>query len=144
MKRPSADDAGKWVNVVILGAATYFGIKILSGLTSSAPPGPDEQSNANCTDPATLSPQQLAAIAEQIEWALRGVTEDEGEVIRQIAKVNNCKDLQMLIVAFGQRRVTVLGTGPFSLPSAVSTYLSTSDIDAINSDLQRKGINFRF
>lgn len=144
MKRPSADKAGEWVKVAMLGAGTYFGIKILSSLTSSGPPGPDEQSNANCTEPATLSPQQLAAMAEAIEWALHGLTEDEAEVVRQIGKVNVCKDLQSLIVAFGQRRVTVLGTGPFSLPSAVSTYLSASDIDAINTDLARKGINFRF
>lgn len=144
MKRPSAGDAKEWVNVAMLAAGTFFGIKILSSLTDKGPPGPDEQSNANCSEPATLSPQQLAAMAEAIEWAFHGLTEDEAEVIRQIGKVNVCKDLQALIVAFGQRRVSVFGIGPYSLPSAVSTYLSASDIDAINTDLARKGINFRF
>lgn len=144
MRRPSAGDAGEWVRVAMLAAGTYFGVKILSSLTDKGPPGPDEQSNANCTEPATLSPQQLAAMAEAIEWALHGFTEDESEVVRQIGKVNVCKDLQALIVAFGQRRLSVFGIGPYSLPSAVATYLSASDIGTINSDLQRKGINFRF
>lgn len=100
---------------------------------SSRPPGTQ-----------TLTDVQVKSIADAIDWAFRGVAEDEGEVIRQLMKANTAVDVWAITKAFGSRRLLFGLSGPFTLPAAVSQYLSASDIERINADYRAKGINFAF
>jgi hypothetical protein len=107
--------------------------------------GPEEADDAPPPNIGpTLTRLEVLSIADALDWAFRGVTEDEGEVVRQLTKARNDRDIFEIVKAFGSRRLLFGLSGPYTLPAAVSVYLSANDIATINADYRAKGMAYSF
>lgn len=94
----------------------------------------------------TLSDVQLKTLANQIQTALNGMTEDEAAVYRAFTSVKTNIDVLNLIAAYGTRQTGYWYWSYFTgtLPSSIAHYFDVAEVKALNDMLAKKGIKYRF
>lgn len=82
--------------------------------------------------------------ADQLDTALmEGATEDEETVYNVFRKMKTMGDINKLIDAFGDHR-QMLTLSWITLPQAISTYMSKSEIKKLNGIISDNGIDYTF
>lgn len=92
----------------------------------------------------TYSSQNFRDFADQL-WQLffAGAFEDEAEITRTIARMNNDADVHALIDAYGSRFQPAY-LRSFTLPQAVDRFFDPIEKAALNVELIKKYIVYRF
>lgn len=123
--------------VILGGVALYFAAK---GIFRGSGTNAVDEARKGAGTP-TLSPTQLASMADQIEAAgLATLGTDEDSIFDVFSRLKNQADLDGLIVAFGERRIEfTLATS--TLPAFLSSELSTSELEKLRKLLAQKGIS---
>lgn len=107
------------------------------------------QSEADNAGATTIPKSNLALIAQTIYEQLRysSWADDKDGAILQLKKMGNTADILNLIVAFGTRQNYWFGI-PWgdkqTLPEFVNVNLDQDDINDINDNYKKKGINYQF
>lgn len=96
-------------------------------------------------DTAALSYEQTqyTALADKLETAMYGYTDDEKSVYSVIAKMRNKSDLLQLIKSFGTRRM-IWTWGDSNLNTWINSRLDTSEVAQVNDILSRNSIDYQF
>lgn len=84
-----------------------------------------------------------ASLADRLESAMYGFTDDEEAIYAVFSKLRNQSDLYQLITAFGSRR-PIWHIGTADLATWLNTRLDTPEIQKINEILARNNISFQF
>lgn len=100
----------------------------------------------------TLTKQAARHLADTIFAAIYGsgdlttgsTGEDEEAVIAALVQAQNDADVLAIMDAYGVRSGTWSWSGDLDLTGAVTTFLSRSDVEAINSNYRDKGIQILF
>lgn len=99
----------------------------------------------------TLTQSQLQTLANQIETAFNGPTEDEQAVYKAFTNVKNNADVLALKSTFGTRKTGYYAAlGVYwsyfngTLSQTIQHYFDPSEIAALNSLLSKKGITYLF
>ena len=97
----------------------------------------------------TKSAGEWAIIADQIWEDLRysALDDDKADAAYQVSRVKNSADFALLYKIFGKRREYFFGVPSGSekdLQQFIRSNLSESDIQIINNNYRRKGINYQF
>jgi hypothetical protein len=104
---------------------------------------------AQQTGTPTKSAAEWNIIADTIYQDLRysALDDNKADAVYQIARVKNNADIATLLKVFGYRQEYWFGLpagDPKNLQTFVTSNLSDSKINEINSNFQRKGISYRF
>ncbi len=132
-------EAAQWAAVILGFLIVWPWVRRIT-----PPPTPTGAEETPCgPGPFTLSDGDARAIADSIEEAATGFTEDEDEIVRQLTRARTDGDVCRLVRTFGRRSVGTLWI-TYNLPQLVTAYLSDDEVDAINTNYQAKGIQYRF
>ena len=108
----------------------------------------DYVNEATSKQTPTKSRGEWQLIADNIYTDLtQTVINNRSDAVYQLARPQNDADVAMLIDTFGQRQQNWFGFSAGALqtlPAFVSQNLTNADINAVNSNYQRKGIKFQF
>lgn len=144
------------IAVAVVGGAAYIGYKIYKKISKIATPDDFDKEIKNISDDvktleksgqkATLSNSQIAGLANSIQTALNGMTEDEAAVYRAFSSVKTDIDVLNLIKAYGVSRVGYYVWSYFTgtLPATLTHLFDKKEIKALNDILSRKGIKYTF
>jgi len=138
-KRVNPREAAQW-------AALVLGILIVWPWVRriTPPPSPTGAEDTPCgPGPFTLNDGAARSIADAIEVAATGFTEDEHAIVRNLQRARTDGDVCRIIRAFGRRSVGTLWV-TYNLPQLVTAYLADDDIDEVNAYYSAQGINYRF
>lgn len=86
---------------------------------------------------------QFAGMADKIETALYGFTNDEEAVYSVLKKLRTKSDVLQLIKTFGNRRM-IWTIGGANLNTWFNTRLNTSELAQVNDILSRNSIDYQF
>jgi hypothetical protein len=95
------------------------------------------------------SKEAYYADADEIYTAIQGTglfvswTEDDDKIEAILARAQNDQDVSALICAFGNRKPSILSPAE-ALPSWITSYLDTSNINRVNAYYSTKGISYRW
>jgi hypothetical protein len=108
----------------------------------------DYVSSAVASQTPTKSRGEWQLIADSLYTDLSQIViNNRSDAVYQLARPQNDADVALLIDTFGQRQQNWFGFSAGStqtLPAFVAQNLTSSDIDVVNNNYQRKGIKFRF
>lgn len=113
---------------------------------------PPENEPPPVTIAPTITKQAARHLADTIFAAIYGsgdfttgsTGEDEEAVIAALVQAQNDADVLAIMDAYGVRSGTWSWSGDLDLTGAVNTFLSRSDIEAINMNYRDKGIQILF
>lgn len=144
-------DVFSWLIVAGAGFAVYRVVHAIapSGTDTGTRPPTTNVTPVPLDQSATLTDAQAMAIADAVYTALFGdgsfwhgyFGEDEAAAMSALGNAANDADLALIAQAYGVR--SSFWGGTFNLWSALSTYLSASDISALNASWSARGISFR-
>lgn len=156
MDKITTDDAIKIGGAVLGVVALYKVADTIGDLFNSDgdkddPRLPPEINPEDIKTPPTLTTQGARWIADAIYSAIYGdgsfwsgrITENEDVVIQGLTVAKNDADVLAIADAYGRRGKWWL-IGVQDLSATVSEYLSSDDVEAVNSNYRRKGINIQF
>jgi hypothetical protein len=135
-----------WTSVAIIVAiilviAYYLGNRTGKGKAVSA----DTEALKKEIQKSELSYDQTTyeALADKLETAMYGYTDDEAAVYAVFAKLRNKSDLLQLITSFGERRI-IFTWGNSNLNKWINNRLDASEIAKVNDILARNNITYNF
>ena len=150
----------KWaqgiIAVAIVGGVAYLGYNVYKKISKLASPDSFDKEINDVSDDVktleksgqkgTLNKSQLSGLANSIQTALNGITEDEAAVYRAFASVKTEIDVLNLIKAYGIRRVGYYIWSYFTgtLPATLTHLFDRKEIKALNDMLSKKGIKYTF
>ena len=150
----------KWaqgvIAVVIIGGIGVVGYTIYKKINTKLNPTDAKKEVDAITDEVKqleaqgqkgeLSKSQIAGLANSIQTALSGMTEDEATVYKAFETCKNYIDVLNLIKAYGERRVGYWYWSYFTgtLPSTITQLFSASEVKKINDILAKKKIKYTF
>lgn len=119
--------------------AYFFGNKT----GKAATPTDTELKEAQKSTPLTYELSQYATLADRLETAMYGATDDEDAVYSVFSKLRNRADLLQLISSFGKRRI-FLTIGDSNLSTWIYHRLNKSEVEKVNEILSRNAIDYQF
>lgn len=136
----SALSLGIFGFIVIL-AAYYLGSRTGKGKAISA----DSESLQKeiKQQPLTYDLSNYESMADKLEDAMYGFTNDKDAVFAVFSKLRNKSDVLQLIVSFGERRI-IWTFGNANLNRWINNRFGSDDIAHINSILSRNNIAYEF
>ncbi len=109
----------------------------------------EEALNKNPATRATLSKAQMAIFANSLFTAMDGYGTDTNGIYRVFSNAKNAADILGIISAFGIREISSGAGNPEpnfkgSLGGALTVELNKDQLNALNMQIAKKGIKYRF
>jgi len=143
----------------ILKAAVYIGAGLLAyrlyrNIVGPAQTGQTAADALNCNNiwnsgQLTRSKEAYYADADEIYTAIQGNSfivswyEDDEKIEAVLGRAQNDQDVSALICAFGNRKPSILSPAE-ALPSWITSYLDTANLNRVNAYYATKGISYRW
>jgi hypothetical protein len=160
-KKISPDTQKLLIYAAVIGGGYFFVLKpLLIKLGIVQDPAlalQDAAQSQNVSDYVTSAVASQKPTKSRGEWQLIAdnlytdlsqiVMNNRSDAVYQLARPKNDADVALLIDTFGQRQQNWFGFsagGTQTLPAFVAQNLTSSDLDVVNNNYQRKGIKFRF
>jgi hypothetical protein len=143
----------------IVKAAVYIGAGLLAYRLYRNIVGPSQTGHSaavalNCNNmwksgQLSRSKEAYYADADEIYTAIQGNSfivswwEDDEKIEAVLGRAQNDQDVSALICAFGNRKPSILSPAQ-ALPSYISSYLDTANLNRVNAYYATKGISYRW
>jgi hypothetical protein len=143
----------------ILKAAVYIGAGLLAyrlyrNIVGPSQTGQTAADALNCNNiwnsgQLSRSKEAYYADADEIYTAIQGNSfivswwEDDDKIETILSRAQNDADVSALICAFGNRKPSILSPAQ-ALPSYITSYLDTSNLNRVNAYYATKGISYRW
>ena len=126
---------------LVLAVAYYIGSR--TGKAKTASQTDDTLKKEISKSALSFEQTQYVSMADRLESALYGFTDDENTVFAVFSQLRTKSDLLQLIKTFGNRR-RIWTIGGSNLNAWINNRLDTSEIAHLNDILSRNSIDYQF